>query len=188
MNELKTDAAQSSVETGMAMYKTSPNYSSKESGGIDSEGNPYLSLTFNPSGGVIGFMHCHLDATYVKSYAVFSLSDFVALGIMVENSNANTSEFVMYVTSNKGTFAVKLTNKQSIIDLKDYIVNNPEEADKRFKQYVKYTQSTNKQIKGLLQFLNEKSTNEIKLYQSDNQFGNWKEKYIENNDVKSKDC
>src|SRR5690606_29885562 len=56
MNELKTDAAQSSVETGMAMYKTSPNYSSKESGGIDSEGNPYLSLTFNPSGGVIGFM------------------------------------------------------------------------------------------------------------------------------------
>ena len=69
-------------------------------------------------------MHCHLNSTNpaLKTLTVFSLTDFVAYATLVENSTVDVSELGIFVTTNRGTFALKLTDKQAIINLSNFIL------------------------------------------------------------------
>ena len=175
------------------MYKNAPNYSPKSYGGLDNNGNSYVKLTPDPNRTteIIGFMHCHSDVEIYKNLAVFSISDFIAFGKLIENSTANVSDYIAIVTGANGTFALKLTNKQALIDLKNYIQNpsTNREAEDNFNKLIENTMSVKNQIKGLLQFIQKTSTdNGIELYQRNNN-NQWELKYLDsNNKVKTSKC
>jgi hypothetical protein len=192
MQELANDA-NGNAEAGMVTYKNMPNYGNKTYGGLDSNGNSFCALDWDNSRAsqTTGFMHCHLNSTNpaLKTLTVFSLTDFVAYATLVENSTVDVSELGIYVTTNRGTFALKLTDKQAIINLSNYIKENGEDALRTFENKVKYGQSKNKQIKGLLNFIKEKAGTEIELYESDSAFENWKKKSLDSNgNIQTTDC
>lgn len=193
ISDFNIDAANSAVETAKVMYKNAPNYSPKSYGGLDNNGNSYVKLTPDPNRTteIIGFMHCHSDVEIYKNLAVFSISDFIAFGKLIENSTANVSDYIAIVTGANGTFALKLTNKQALIDLKNYIQNpsTNREAEDNFNKLIENTMSVKNQIKGLLQFIQKTSTdNGIELYQRNNN-NQWELKYLDsNNKVKTSKC
>lgn len=192
MQELSADA-NGVAEAGLVTYKDSPNYGNKTYGGLDSNGNSYCALDLDNTRAsqTTGFIHCHLNTTnpILKTLTVFSLTDFVAYATLVENSTADVSELGIFVTTDRGAFALKLTDKQAIIDLSNYIVNNEREALDDFQKNVKYGDSKNKQIKGLLNFLKEKAGTEIELYEVDSAFETWKKKSLDvNGNIQTTDC
>jgi hypothetical protein len=192
MQELASDA-NGAAEAGRVTYNNSPKFGNKTYGGLDSNGNSYCKLDWNNARAsqTTGFIHCHLNSTNpaLKTLTVFSLTDFVGYATLVENSAVDVSELGIFVTTDRGTFALKLTDKQAIIDLANYIVNNEEDALRTFESKVKYGQSKNKQIKGLLNFFKEKTGTGIELYESDSNFENWKKKSLdENGNVQTTDC
>jgi hypothetical protein len=137
-------------------------------------------------------MHCHQAFTLInKNLAVFSITDFVGFGKLIENSSADVSEYITIVTGSNGTFALKLTNKQALIDLKNYIENpsTNAEAEKSFNISIDNKMSVKDQIKGLLQFINETTPDGgIELYQINNN-NEWELKQLDdNNKVKSIKC
>jgi hypothetical protein len=194
ISDLNADAASSTVETAKIMYKNAPNYSPKIYGSLDSNGNSFVKLNPDPtrSAQILGLMHCHQDFTLInKNLAVFSITDFVGFGKLIENSSADVSEYITIVTGSNGTFALKLTNKQALIDLKNYIENpsTNQEAEDLFNKSIKNTMSVTKQIEGLLQFINETTPDGgIELYQMNNN-NEWELKQLDdNNKVKSIKC
>ncbi|WP_366069196.1 DUF6705 family protein, partial [Flavobacterium sp.] len=102
----------------------------------------------------------------------------------------DVSELGVFVTTNRGTFALKLTDKQAIINLSNYIVNNEKDVFRTFEKKVDWRDSKNKQIKGLLNFLEDIGVGSgIELYESDSNFQNWKKKSLdENGDIQTTDC
>ncbi|WP_034673897.1 hypothetical protein [Chryseobacterium formosense] len=194
MLELKQDA-NGLAEAGITMYNDNPNYGNKTFGGVDSNGNSFVKLDFdwNRAPNITGFMHCHLNIMSIPSLrtlSVFSMTDFYALAQLVENSTAPTHELGMYVTSERGTFAIKLTNKQAIIDFANYIKNNEEYVNIIFEKDIKYNMTKKQQIKGLLKLIKDSGVGAgIDLYESDANFKNWKKHYLdENDDLKTSNC
>lgn len=193
ISELNTDAANSTVETAKVMYKNAPNYSPKTYGSVDNNGNSFVKLNPNParSAEITGFMHCHQDFTLInKNLAVFSITDFVGFGKLIENSTADVSEYTAIVTGTNGTFALKLTNKQALTDLKNYIENpsTRKEAEDLFDENISNKMSVKNQIKGLLQFINETTPGGIELYQKNNN-NEWELKHLDSdNKVLTSKC
>jgi len=76
MTELSQDAA-GFYETGRVMYKTSPSYDPKVSGGVDSNGNSTLELPYDPVRipNITGFMHCHLNRMDLPLLRTLSIQD-----------------------------------------------------------------------------------------------------------------
>jgi hypothetical protein len=194
MQELKQDANGLS-EAGITMYNDNPNYGSKTFGGVDSNGNSFVKLDFdwNRAPNITGFMHCHLNIMSIPSLrtlSVFSMTDFYALSQLVQNTTAPTHELGMYVTTERGTFAIKLTNKQAIIDFAAYIKNNEDKLKKFYESKIKWDMTKKQQINGLLNLIKDSGVGTgIDLYESDANFKNWKKHYLdENNDLKTSKC
>ncbi|QQV03226.1 MULTISPECIES: hypothetical protein [Chryseobacterium] len=192
MQELSSDA-NGIAEAGITMYNTSPKYGNKKYGAVDSNGGSFVELEvdWSKAPDITGFMHCHLNnLNVIKTYTVFSMSDFIALAQLVENFTAPVHTLGMYVTTNRGTFAIKLTNKQAIIDFSDYIKNNIEYVDTFYFSKIKPNASKRQQSSGLLSLIKESNVGTgIELYESDSNFKNWKKLYLdENNDLKTANC
>ncbi|GEM_PF-4123347 len=194
MQELKQDA-NGLTEAGMVTYNNNPAYGNKAYGGVDSNGYSFVKLEVDWSreAKITGFMHCHLnniDIPELRTLTVFSMSDFIALSQLVQNSQASIKDMGMYVTSNRGTFAIKLTNRQAMIDFANYIINNEKVVDKIYKEDIDVNMSKKQQIKGLLNLIKKSNVGTgIELYESDSNFKNWKKHYLdENNKVKTEKC
>ncbi len=182
---LKTTDANGPAEAGYTMYNDDPKYGPKSLGSIDQNGEAYLELKFdeNRIPNLTGFMHCHLNHVIYKNLAVFSIFDFMTLGAILENSSAPLGELGMYVTSDKGTFAIKITDKQKFLDLVNFMKNNARDANKYYDRNIKWTMTKEEQITGLLKLMQEKAGTGIELYESDSTFSNWKRYYLDGNDV-----
>lgn len=191
MQELSSDA-NGIAEAGITMYNTSPKYGNKKYGAVDSNGGSFVELEvdWSKAPDITGFMHCHLNnLNVIKTYTVFSSSDFIALAQLVENSTAPVHTLGMYVTTNRGTFAIKLTNKQAIIDFSDYIKNNLQKIEKTYELDIKWSMTKRQQTKGLLNMIKDSGITGMELYESDSNFKNWKKLYLdENNDLKTANC
>jgi hypothetical protein len=189
LQELDTDAANSYVETGYVTYSDSPSYPTKSYGDADIDGS-YINLTWDETraSNTTGFMHCHQNATFHNNLAVFSPDDMMGFGTLIANSTANTGEFTCIVTSLKGTFAIKITDKQDYINFANYIKDNYEKVFEIFKKEIKHTMSTNDQVEALLKFIQKNSTGGVELYQKTST-NKWDKKYLDsNNEVKSIRC
>lgn len=196
MQELKTDAG-GLHEAARVMYRSNPKYGDKVFGNVDaSTQNSYLNLPYDPlrAPDITGFMHCHLNILNIpmlRTLTVFSMSDFVALAQLVENSTAPVNQLGMYVTTERGTFAIKLTSKQAIIDFANYIIANQEEVLKKYEKKIKWNMSKKQQTEGLLNLIKDSGFDGmgIELYESDSDFKNWKKHYLdENNKPQSIKC
>ncbi len=182
---LKTTDANGSAEAGYTMYSDNPTYGAKSLGSIDGNGEAYLDLEFDPNRipNLTGFMHCHLNHALYKNLAVFSIFDFMTLGVIAENSSAPLGELGMYVTSDKGTFAIKITDKQKFLDLVNFMKSNGKDANDYYDENIQWTMTKEDQIKGLLKLMQEKAGTGIELYESDSNFTNWKRYYLDANDA-----
>lgn len=193
MAELSEDA-KGLAEAGIVTYNSLPTYSDKAYGGVDSNGSSFVKLNvdWNRAPNITGFMHCHLNILTVptlRTLTVFSMSDFVALAQLVENSSAPIHELGMYVTSERGTFAIKLTDIQAIIDFANYIKSNEKDVGKYFEKAITWDMPKQEQIKGLLKLIKNNNGAGIELYESDSNFKNWKRHYLdENNKLKTVKC
>ena len=194
MQELAIDA-NGVAEAGNVTYNDAPKYGNKKYGGLDSNGNSMVALEWDNTRAsqTTGFMHCHLNSTNpaLKTLTVFSLTDFVAYATLVQNSSVDVTELGIYVTTDRGTFALKLTDKQAIINLSNYIKNDPNgSVFKDFEKKVKFNESKNKQIKGLLNFFNQSGSGTgIELYERDDNNQDWKKKSLNiNGNVQTTDC
>ncbi|WP_439480671.1 hypothetical protein [Chryseobacterium aquaticum] len=188
---LKTTDANGPAEAGYAMYNDDPRYGIKSFGSIDGNGEAFLDLKFDPNRipSLTGFMHCHLNHPIYKNLAVFSIQDFIAMGEIVQVSIIPINELALYVTSDKGTFAIKIADKQAFLDFVSYLKNNGREVNERYDRNIKWTMTKNKQIRGLLNLLQEKAGTGIELYESDSTFKNWKKHYLDSdNNLKNDKC
>lgn len=185
MTILKNDA-DNTVESGYVMYKDLPKYSNKQTGGIDNSGT-YLDLVYDPNRAatITGFTHCHLNNSTIKNFSVFSLDDLIMFSKLIENSTAPLEELTMFVTSNKGTFALKIKNKAAFINAINSITPLLYDAyDNMFKNKINKDNDTNNQAKGLINFFKASglSTSETyELYRSDSNFSNWQKLTIDQN-------
>lgn len=179
MNILEADA-NNPVESGFVTYSDPPPYSAKQTGGIDDITGSYLDLSSENARvqSVTGFMHCHLNNATIKNFAVFSLDDLISFAKLVQNSTVPSDQLTMYVTSNKGTFAMKIKDKVGFINAINSITPNLYSVyDSMFSTKVKNYKNSNDQAKGLIEFFKSSglSTSEVfELYQSDSAFKNWK--------------
>ncbi len=188
---LKTTDANGPAEAGYAMYNDDPRYGVKSFGSIDGNGEAFLDLKFDPNRipSLTGFMHCHLNHPIYKNLAVLSIQDFIAMGEIVQVSIIPINELAIYVTSDKGTFAIKIADKQAFLDFVNYLKNNGDKARTYFDKNIQWTMTKNKQIKGLLGLLQEKAGTGIELYESDSTFKNWKKHYLDSdNNHKTEKC
>ncbi|MCX8526485.1 hypothetical protein OF897_21460, partial [Chryseobacterium formosus] len=194
MQELSNNA-NGSVEAGITMYNTSPSYSNKKYGGVDSEGNSFVNLEadLTRAPDITGFMHCHLNILTIpdlRTLTVFSMSDFVVLAELVKDSTVPVNKLGMYVTSDRGTFAIKLTNKQAIIDFANYIKTNHDYVNTLYENKIVYSMTKKQQVKGLLELIKDSGVGSgIELYESDSDFKNWKKHYLdEDGKLKDQKC
>jgi hypothetical protein len=189
LQELDNDAVNSYLETGYVMYSDNPSYPTKSIGDTDINGS-YINLNWDESRAskTTGFMHCHQNAGIPSNSAVFSPDDMMGFGTLIANSTANTGEFTCIVTSIKGTFAIKITDKQDYINFANYIRDNYEKVYEKFREDIQNTMSTDDQVKGLLNFIKDNSTGGVELYQKTST-NKWDKKYLDsNNKVKSIRC
>lgn len=104
---------------------------------------------------------------------------------LIENSTAPLEELTMIVTSNKGTFALKIKNKAAFINAINSITPLLYDAyDNMFKNKINKDNDTNNQAKGLINFFKASglSTSETyELYRSDSNFSNWQKLTIDQN-------
>ena len=189
LQELDTDAANSYLETGYVTYSDSPSYPTKSTGDADIDGS-YINLTWDETRAstTTGFMHCHQNAAFHNNLAVFSPNDMMGFGTLIANSTANTGEFTCIVTSIKGTFAIKITDKQDYINFANYIRDNYKDVFEKFREDIQHTMPTVDQVKGLLNFIKDNSSGGVELYQKTST-NKWDKKYLDsNNEVKSIRC
>ncbi|MDY0091019.1 MAG: hypothetical protein RBR78_11720 [Flavobacteriaceae bacterium] len=110
IQELKQKATTQNFESGYVTFKNEPKFSQEYQGDPNDEAGSAidipLDLTRTDQNGLI---HCHLDASSKRNFAVFSLSDLIGFSQLIETSTANNC--TLMVTSAKGTFALVVTNK-----------------------------------------------------------------------------
>ena len=97
-------------------------------------------------------MHCHLDDG--STFKIFSFADLVSFAELAKLSTRPTSELYMYVTTDSGTFAIKINDREK---LKKKLTSLNEISyilyDRTFSSYVKNTDDLETQTKGFLKFL-----------------------------------
>lgn len=118
-------------------------------------------------------MHCHLNNASVKNLAVFSLEDLITFGTMIENSTAPVTKFTIYITSAKGTFALKISNKQDFINSKNKIVLANNAFEDAYRKKINGNKNGTIQSNAFLNFLKEKNILGVELYKSNSNFENW---------------
>lgn len=161
MEELKLKAGNQNFESAYALYQNAiegfivGNEFTGDPNGV--EGGREVTLTLNSSvlavpGNCIGFTHCHLDDG--TTFKVFSFSDIFALAQLVNVSTRPANEYSIYVTTNSGTFALKVSNKILLKNKKDFMEIGWKEFEKEFKKNVKIEDSYDKQKLGFMKFMN----------------------------------
>ncbi|MDR6967134.1 hypothetical protein J2X31_001141 [Flavobacterium arsenatis] len=196
MDELKQKAATQGVESGYITYSGDPKFSQEYQGDQDEEDGSMMKFPLDTSrNDQTGFIHCHLDDPNKKNFAVFSLTDLDGFAQIIQNSTAPVSSYTLMVTSAKGTFALKITNKNQFIAMVNALNNNWDISERAFKNwYVKKEESTDKQIEGFLKFFRQNTNQAIKnpgfeFFSCDNNFQNWTKHELDNNNVKkTKKC
>ncbi|MFA5557447.1 MAG: hypothetical protein WCY06_10150 [Flavobacteriaceae bacterium] len=196
LEELKGKAGTQNVESGYITYSGDPKFSQEYQGDENVEGGSMIEIPLDTSrDDQTGFIHCHLDDPTKENFAVFSLSDLVGFAQIIQNSTAPVSSYTLMVTSAKGTFALKITNKNKFIAMVNALTYNWKTAEWSFKDfYVKKEDSVNNQIEGFLKFFKQNSNQAIKnpgfeFYSCDNNFKNWTKHELDNNNVKkTKKC
>lgn len=161
MAELKIKAGTQDFESAHAIYQNAVDgliVGEEFTGQSNSNGEGrevYLSLNSSITTNTIncvGFIHCHLDNG--TTFKVFSLDDIIALALIANYSTRPTSELAIYVTTNSGTFALKVKNKvllRSKIDVLRFSYNQQEE---KFRELIKKNQTYSEQKLGLVKFIN----------------------------------
>jgi len=192
LKDLKNNEANNAVEAGYVMYNDNPNYSEKQYGGIDEAGS-FIELDHDTSRAdkISGYMHSHQNNATPKNLAVFSLDDLIGFKYLIENSTVPLEELTIYVTSGKGTYAIKITNKQQFINAINTVESNKYVYEWKYLNMVKADDSSEKQIKELLKFIkNDLPNSPLKLYETTGaNFENWKELSLSsNNNVTRKNC
>lgn len=180
MNGLKAKAGTQNFESAYTMYQVSGvglSFSPEFTGSQNVANGRQVSLQIQLSSTLTtnnasGFIHCHLDNG--TTFKIFSYSDVIALAQITKLSNRPTAELAVYVTTASGTFAMKVNNRNGLKNKADYLDSVSKAREIDFKNYVDINKPILDQIKGFLQFMNDKVGNEINLYQ---QFpnGDWKQ-------------
>jgi hypothetical protein len=167
LNDLKI-AANGTVEKGGLIFGNTSN-SNITIGEIyeADETNPHqinfgsLSLN-NPCAGLI---HCHLNSIGDENLAIFSPDDMIGFKNIIVTSTLQPHKFVMYVTSNRGTFAIKISDKQKFINK----MNSLELAlslgvDDNYNEKIKHSDPVHVQIKNFLQYYGNENNSGFELY------------------------
>ncbi|MDR6968560.1 hypothetical protein J2X31_002583 [Flavobacterium arsenatis] len=183
MTELKQKAATQNVESGYVTYQNAPKFSSEFQGTEEEDNGSYVDIPLAPNrNDQNGFIHCHLDATSKRNFAVFSLSDLFSFAALIQNSTA--SNCTLMVTSAKGTFAIVITNKTAFINTLNALYPFKNMMEDSFeKVYVDYKKSSTKQLEGFLRFFKEtgNSNSGFEVFSCDENFSNWKKRGLNNN-------
>lgn len=189
MNELKAKAASQNFESAYALYQNAGEgllFSGEATGSATA---PEVSLALGQSStqaaiNCIGFMHCHLDNG--TTFSVFSFSDIIALATIATISTRPTSELVLYVTTANGTFALKVNDKVALKNNLQRMELGANGYEIRFDQFVKKTDSVEKQTLGFLNFIEDQFSDiglGAELYQQDNN-GDWEKLKLNNSGKK----
>ncbi len=123
---------------------------------------------------VIGFVHCHLDDG--TTFKVFSFADLNALAEIANLSTNPSSDLVMYVVTNSGTFAMKVNNKTLLKSKLNTMKENKIYYEFRFKYHVKRDDDVDDQKLGLLKFINEAIDLDklgVDLFEKDESSNSW---------------
>lgn len=185
MAELKTKAATQNVESAYITYQNTPKFSQEYQGNASLEGGSLIQFQLDTSrNDQNGLIHCHLDATSKRNFAVFSLTDLIYFKDIIQNSTA--SNCTLMVTSAKGTFAIVVTNKTAFMNMANEINNQGHMAEFGFAVYVNYKESGTKQLEGFLQFFKTNSNTTIQntgfeVFSCDENFSNWKKRGLNSN-------
>jgi hypothetical protein len=184
ISSLKTKAAiQDGVEAGYTMYKHpgslfsfSVEYTGDPNG--DAKGKEVLLQVGTSSTqsilNVVGFVHCHLDDG--STFKVFSFADLIALAEIANFSTNPSSDFVMYVVTNSGTFAMKVNDKILLKSKLNKMNENEIYYESRFKYHVKMDDDVDDQKLGLLKFINEAPELDklgVDLFEKDESSNSW---------------
>jgi len=130
----------------------------------------------------IGFMHCHLDNG--TTFKVFSYSDIIALAEVATISTRPQNELAIYVTTNSGTFALKVSNKILLKNKKAFLELDKDNFERDFKKEVMINFSLDKQKLGFLKFINNMAgigNPGIDLYEKNTTTNKWNLLTLSNN-------
>ncbi len=100
----------------------------------------------------IAAIHCHLDDG--STFKVFSYADIIALAHIATISTRPPNELAIYVTTNSGTFALKVNNRILLRNKKSLLEANLRQNEIDFDNLVKTNFDLNKQKLGFLKFIN----------------------------------
>jgi hypothetical protein len=161
MAELKVKAGTQNFESAHVLYQNPSDglivgdeFTGESN--TDGEGREvYLSINASATTNAlncIGFIHCHLDNG--TTFKVFSLDDIIALALIAKNSTRPSSEFAIYVTTNSGTFALKVNNLTLLKSKIDMIQISYNKQEEKFREKVKMDMTYSQQKLGLVQFIN----------------------------------
>jgi hypothetical protein len=194
MNELKTDASGES-EKAYVMFNGDPKYSPKYSGTLQ---NPSaIQIQMHNRVDCIGFMHCHMNnsnTVNAVNYAVFTLDDFVTFRDLVNNIDASNptplEKLTMYVTSDKGTYAIKITDYTKFNDFVEAIIKDYYRFMPYYYNSIKLSDPPQTQINEFLKMLKkENRLDGLELYKCDANYQNWEQLILDaNNDTKPIKC
>lgn len=195
MEELKGKAATQNFESAYAMYQNPAEGLSFSPEATGSVNEPAVELTLNMSStqtptNAIGFIHCHLDNG--RTFKVFSFTDIIALAYVASVSTRPTSELGIFVTTESGTFALKVNDRIALKNNLLWMQMAQKSYEKEFAEKVDKDHPLDKQVLGLLRFMKKAfkdRTLGIDLYQQDSN-GTWEKLELSNNEknVNSKKC
>jgi hypothetical protein len=191
LNDLKI-AANGTVEKGGLIWGNTSN-SNITIGEIyeADETNPHQinfgSLSSNnPCAGLI---HCHLNSIGDENLAIFSPDDMIGFKNIIVTSTLQPHKFVMYVTSNRGTFAIKISDKQKFINK----MNSLELAlslgvDDNYNEKIKHSDPVHVQIKNFLQYYGNENNSGFELYKlnetpQSTDFNKWQKAILVGNNI-----
>jgi hypothetical protein len=177
------------------MFNGNPKYSQKYSGTTQ---NPSaIQIQMHDRVDCIGYMHCHMNNTNganAVNYAIFTPDDFITFRDLVNNVDANNptpiEQLTMYVTSDKGTYAIKITDYSKFNDLVEKMKNEPLTFIPYYYNKIKLSDPPVKQVNEFLKMLkNENGLDGLELYKCDSNYQNWEQLILDsNNDTKPIKC
>lgn len=195
--DLKSKAATQTVESAYALYQNASlglRFSNEKSGNTNTAGGAEVELKTNFSttespANCIGFIHCHLDNG--KTFKVFSYSDLLAMAKVVSGSTRPTQEFAIYVVTASGTFAIKVRDRNLLINKLNLLQILSDTNERSFKREVKNSDTVEQQKLGLLKFMKNTIRDiGVDIYEKDQISGNWAKLVLNENetDVIKQNC
>ncbi|CAM4358872.1 hypothetical protein [Flavobacterium terrigena] len=190
MIELKTKAGNQNFESAYVLYQNASQgllFSQEQVGDPNDKytgGQVELNLSNDiystPTNG-IGFIHCHLNNG--TTFGVFSFSDILGFAQLAVLSTRPVVEFGLYVTSDLGTFALKIKNKTAFRSYFQMMNSIQNEFEIEFAKTVKKTDGIDKQKKGFLKFLKAKNLDAmIEFYEKNSTTNNWNRLKLNSNE------